>query len=320
MRSLPGEHETAGMPPRGEGARQHARKGTAALPAVLLALVAGACGWEPPGSSSPPAASLGSAPAAPPSGGGGSPATSDGLQPAGYQLAWREEFDGATLDGSRWSASSDPRRDAVNTPAAATVANGILVITTYTQDGVQRTGFLTTEGNFDFTYGYAEARIRLYGAPGTWCAFWLNSPTDGTPLNDPATAGTEIDMLENRVVDQYGNDVSDIDAMNVNWNGYGADHQDSQRTVLGSPSLQGNWHNYGALWTPTGYTFYLDGNPVWTPATDVPVSHHGEALYLTCEVQDQDWAGNIPSGGYGSLDTSTNRMEVDWVRVWQPAP
>jgi beta-glucanase (GH16 family) len=233
---------------------------------------------------------------------------------------WREEFDETALDSSRWSASSDPRRDAVNTPDAAVVSGGTLVITTYTQAGVNRTGFLTTEGRFDVTYGYVEARIRLHGAPGTWCAFWLNSPTNGTPLNDPATAGTEIDMLENRVVDQYGNDVSDIDAMNVNWNGYGADHRDSQRTVTGSPSLQDNWHDYGVLWTPTGYTFYLDGYPVWTPAADVPVSHRSESLYLTCEVLNQSWAGNIPPGGYGSRDVSTNRMEVDWVRVWQPGP
>lgn len=315
-----GEHQTAGMRHRGVGAAQHARRATAALPAALLAMVVAACGWDPPGSSNPPTVGLGGTPASPPPSGGGPPATSDGLQPAGYQLVWREEFDGTTLDGSRWSASTGPRREAVNTPDAAAVANGNLVITTYTQDGVHYTGFLTTEGKFDFTYGYVEARIQLHGAPGTWCAFWLNSPTNGTPLDDPTTAGTEIDMLENRVVDQYGNDVSNVDAMNVNWNGYGADHQDRQRTVSGAPSFQGNWHNYGVLWTPTGYTFYLDGSPVWTPASDVPVSHRSEAIYLTCEVNDHDWAGNIPAGGYGSLAASTNRMEVDWVRVWQPAP
>jgi len=315
-----GEHQTAGMRHRGVGAAQHARRATAALPAALLAMVVAACGWDPPGSSNPPTVGLGGTPASPPPSGGGPPATSDGLQPAGYQLVWREEFDGTTLDGSRWSASgvfTASRRGPVD---AAAVANGNLVITTYTQDGVHYTGFLTTEGKFDFTYGYVEARIQLHGAPGTWCAFWLNSPTNGTPLDDPTTAGTEIDMLENRVVDQYGNDVSNVDAMNVNWNGYGADHQDRQRTVSGAPSFQGNWHNYGVLWTPTGYTFYLDGSPVWTPASDVPVSHRSEAIYLTCEVNDHDWAGNIPAGGYGSLAASTNRMEVDWVRVWQPAP
>ncbi|HTT26679.1 MAG TPA: glycoside hydrolase family 16 protein [Thermoplasmata archaeon] len=312
-------YEKAGRRCGDDGATQHARGATATLPLALLAMALTTCGWEPPGSSSPPSGNLGAAPASAPSS-AGSPSTGDGLQPPGYKLVWRDEFDGGTLDASRWSASSGARRDALNTPDAVAVANGSLVITTYIQGGVPLTGFLSTEGKFDVTYGYVEARIRLHEAAGTWCAFWINSPTNGTPLNDPGTAGTEIDVLEHRYVDQYGNDVSDVDAINVNWNGYGADHTFEQRTVTGSPSLQDNWHNYGVLWTPTGYTFYIDGAPVWTPGADVPVSHRSENLYLTCEVQNNSWAGSVPPGGYGSRDTSANRMEVDWVRVWQPSP
>jgi hypothetical protein len=38
---------------------------------------------------------------------------------------------------------------------------------------------------------------------------------------------------------------------------------------------------------------------------------------LTCEVADASWAGYVPAGGYGSRATSTTKMDVDWVRVWQ---
>ena len=310
-----GERERAGTPPRGASGPVRPLQARAAL--LLVLLTAAGCGWEPPGSSSTPAADQ---PVTQPAPGAGQPADGQGLQPAGYRLVWSDEFDGTTLDATRWSALTTARRDAVNTPDAVAVSGGSLVITTYTDSGVHHTGFVASDGKFEVTYGYAEARIRLHGAPGSWCAFWLNSPTNGTPLDDPGAAGTEIDVLEHRLVDQDGNDVSNIDAINVNWNGYGADHQDRQRTVSGSPSLEGNWHTYGVLWTATGYTFYIDGNPVWTPGADVPVSQRSEFLYLTCEVENQSWAGDIPPGGYGGLGASTATMEVDWVRVWQPAP
>jgi beta-glucanase (GH16 family) len=296
-----------------------------ALLPIATAVALASCGWEGPGSSSPAGGGEAVVPtaASPPSGGSpaaGPPSTADGLEPAGYRLVWRDEFDGTALDAARWRALSDVRRDAVNAPEAVGLRGGALVITTYTEAGVHRTGFVTSEGSFGFTYGYVEARIRLFGAPGSWCAFWLNSPTNGVPLDDPATAGTEIDMLEHRLTDQDGVDVSNVNAMNVNWNGYGADHQFRQRTVSGSPPLQGNWHTYGVLWTPTGYTFYLDGTPVWTPSAEVPVSRRSEFIHLTCEVENRSWAGFVPVGGYGSRDASTARMEVDWVRVWQQAP
>ncbi len=294
-------------------------RGAAAL-ALVSALVLPACGWEPPGSSTSGNQQPSTQPSTNPPPGAGGQQPAQGTQPAGYHLAWSDDFAGTALDASRWSIETGPRRDATNTPDAVTVSGGSLVITTFTQSGVHYTGFVTSDPGEQFTYGYFEARIRLHGAPGSWCAWWLNSPTNGTPLDDPGAAGTEIDVLEHRIVDQYGNDVSNIDVMNVNWNGYGADHQDAQKLAFGSPSLEDNWHDYGVLWTATGYTYYLDGSPVWTPGPDVPVSHRSEHLYFTCEVQDQSWSGNIPPGGYGTRDASTVKMEVDWVRVWQPGP
>lgn len=291
---------------------------------ALLALCVIACGWEPPGSST----SGGQIASTSSPSGGGQPSSSTsglqpvqgGMQPPGYQLVWSDDFAGAALDPSRWSIVSGQRRDAVNSTDAVSVSGGSLVITTFTDSGVHYTGFLSSEPFASFTFGYFEARIRLHGAPGSWCAFWLNSPTNGTPLDDPAAAGTEIDVLEHRVVDQFGNDVSNIDVMNVNWNGYGADHRDAQQLAFGAPSLEGNWHTYGVLWTATGYTYYIDGVPVWTPGSDVPVSRRSEYVYLTCEVADRAWSGNVPAGGYGSRDTSTAKMEVDWVRAWQARP
>jgi beta-glucanase (GH16 family) len=177
---------------------------------------------------------------------------------------------------------------------------------------------LSTLGKYDAVYGYYEARILFSDSPGEWCAFWLQSSTNGTPLNDPGRAGVEIDIVEHcaHEVDDPG--ISNIAALTLNWDGYGPDHKILQRLVTpptGAPSLQGNWHTYGVLWTSTGYSFFLDDTPVWS--TNTAVSQRTETVWLSCEVQNSTWAGSVPSSGYGSRDTSTTRMRVDCVRVWQ---
>lgn len=273
------------------------------LAAGALAL---ACGLAPPEKSAP--APTPAPPAAPGS----------TLPPAGYVLAWSDEFDATALDTRRWTAESGTRREAVVTPDAAQVKDGLLTITTSTDGGTHHTAFLTTQDTYLTTFGYVEARIMFNDSPGEWCAFWLYSPTNGTPLGDPATAGAEIDMVEHRVTDQGGwTALRDMIAMNLNWDGYGSNEQNRQRVVPigGNAPVQGAWHTYGVLWTDTSYTFYVDAVPLWT-STDA-VSHAPESIQLTCEVQDRSWAGNVPPGGYGPRATSTTRMLVDWVRVWK---
>ncbi|HEX9306535.1 MAG TPA: glycoside hydrolase family 16 protein [Anaeromyxobacter sp.] len=282
----------------GEGRRPRGR----ALRLALAALVAG-CGLMPPEQP------------------GQAPAQQTPLPPEGYRLLWSDEFSGTALDPSRWTALAGPRRDSEMTPNAVAVRNGVLVMTTYTDGAGHHTAFLSTEGKLAATYGYIEARIRFADAPGEWCSFWLQSPTNGEPKGDPARAGVEIDVVEHRATDQSGwTALKDLVALNLNWDGYGPDRQNRQK-VTGLPdgaALQGEWHTYGVLWTESGYTFYLDGVVLWE--IDEGVSRRSEELELTCEVADGSWAGNVPPGGYGPRATSTTGMQVDWVRVWQKGP
>ena len=53
----------------------------------------------------------------------------------GWQLLWSDDFNGAALDQSKWDVTTGPRRQAVNTADAVTVADGALTITTYTAGG-----------------------------------------------------------------------------------------------------------------------------------------------------------------------------------------
>ncbi len=42
-----------------------------------------------------------------------------------------------------------------------------------------------------------------------------------------------------------------------------------------------------------------------------------EFIILSTEIQDKDWAGDIPEAGYVTFDNTKNVMYVDYVRVFQ---
>ncbi|HEX9242917.1 MAG TPA: hypothetical protein VF875_10805, partial [Anaeromyxobacter sp.] len=78
------------------------RRGAWGRIAALALAVALACGLAPPENAAP------SSPSTNP------PAAT--LPPAGYALAWSDDFDGNALDGSRWTAETGPRRGYLMTP------------------------------------------------------------------------------------------------------------------------------------------------------------------------------------------------------------
>lgn len=238
--------------------------------------------------------------------------------PEGHALVFEDNFNGTQLDPKRWTAQKKARRDAHNSPRSVSVKDGNLIITTFTEKGKHYTGFVGSQGKFEHAFGYWEARVRCFTTPGMWSAFWVHSPSMGKPIGNVKKAGAEIDIMEHRVADKKGKDISELAVNTVHWDGYGKAHKSIGRkfTWKGKPSLQGHWHTYAVNWTKDGYVFYLDGKE--TSRIEKGISHLPEFIYLTSEVEDNGWAGKIPAAGYGSAKQSTTRMEVDWVRVWKP--
>ncbi len=242
--------------------------------------------------------------------------------PAGVgALQWNDEFDGTSIDSTKWSCyTPGVWSDAVNTPSAASVAGGVMKISTYTESGTNYTSVWSTKDKYFFPYGYFEARVQFNTSPGMWSAFYLQSPTNGQPVGSPATAGTEIDVVEHRAVNDLGAVRTNYTTTALHWDGYGANEQSTSQ--LNGPLAglgNGSWHTYGLLWTPDSYTFYYDDGIIGTWTT--PVSQRTEYLLLSSEVENNSWAGNIPTGGYGTAATSTTNVQYDYVRVYSvPEP
>jgi len=222
----------------------------------------------------------------------------------GYHLVWSDEFEGTTLDTTKWGYRYlGKRRDAMNVKGTVTLdGDGHLVLTTRRNGDGYEAAMIGTEGTFETTFGYFECRVKLQREVGHWSAFWIQSPTIGEPIDDPALAGTEIDVFE--YLRKHGDRV----VHNLHWNGYG----EHKRSVGGRAEVEGlseGWHTFGVLWTESGYVFYVDGVETWR--TQKGVSQRPQYMILSLEVGK--WAGDIREANL------PDHLLVDYVRVYQQA-
>ena len=160
--------------------------------------------------------------------------------PPGYYLVWGDEFNGTSLDTTKWDYwLPGRRRDAVNVTNAVSVVGGYLTITTYTSNNTHYSGFVATDRKFRTKYGYWESSIKWGDTNGMWSAFWLQSPTMGRYLCDPQTAGSEIDIAEHRWVDGSTNPVANRVQVNIHWNGYGSSARGAGSGYVGNGLADG---------------------------------------------------------------------------------
>lgn len=234
--------------------------------------------------------------------------------PPGYELVFRDEFNGGRLDTVTWGFHNPgKRRSAVNVREACLLnGNGELEIRNWTEtrgnDTTHYAGMIETKENF--TFGYYEARIKFDIETGSWGAFWIMYNASKIPheADNPKEGGVEIDIIE------FVPKNSRYGCHNLHWNGYGEYHKSEGSGELMNGRLEG-YHTYGLLWTPDEYVFYIDGEKSWSSSG--AVSHTPEYVILSTEIQDLGWAGDIPAGGYGTFDETENIMYVDYIRIFQ---
>jgi beta-glucanase (GH16 family) len=216
-----------------------------------------------------------------------------------WNMIFDDEFNGNSLDLSKWRPNWLGSSDTAITPpinsaeiscydpAQVRQGNGELDLKAVARSchGYSyASGMIQSNGKFNFTYGYMEARIWTPAGAGMWPAFWSDGqhwPQDG-----------EIDVLE-----AYGTDTS---SYHYHYAGCGGE------CVLGGsvnvPGATSGWHTYAADWEPGVITWYYDGQRVWKCTTGITSSR----MYLIVNLGLKSLSSAVPT-----------TMRVDYVRVWQ---
>lgn len=225
-----------------------------------------------------------------------------------WKLVWSDEFDGDTLDTTKWGF----RRGIMHnwhktyTDEGVEVKDGCVHIKLVEKDGHYYSAQLQTGSNFMdnppeengygkfvwpiakheeqkflHKYGYYECRCRTQQKGGWWSAFWLQSPIIGCS-DDPGKAGVEVDIMESfepgRMIPHF-----------LHWGGYGAEHKEkfvTEHKTEFAPDRYSipnheEFHTFAVNWTPNGYDFYIDG--VFDGHHDGPVSHTEQFILITTE-------------------------------------
>ena len=170
-------------------------------------------------------------------------------------------------------------------------------------------GHVGSEGAYEFTYGFAAARIRTQSARGQHSAFWLQTP-GGQRAGGAKKGGAEIDVME-----YFGDDHPQGGLTSFT---YWLDKSGKKQTEGGwIPDLEqygDDWakkyHVFSVEWTPTEYVFRIDGQV--TDRIKGKTSGQKEFLILSLLSSDYELSkfnGKLPE-----------HMEVDWARVWATGP
>ena len=250
-----------------------------------------------------------------------------------WKLVWSDEFDGDTLDRSKWGFRLGlmQTRHETYTTEGVSVHDGCLHIELVEKDGQYYSAQLQTGANymdnppgdngyekfnwpvapfeeqrFLKKYGYFECRCKLQRQPGWWSAFWLQSPIIGC-CADPGIAGVEIDVMESF---EPGTMIKHC----LHYNGYGKDYKNASVTMHEADTfaVSDDWHVCAVEWSPEGYNFYIDGE--FDGHLDGPVSHTPQFILLSTECKGYR-KGNTPDPQLKEA-VLPDAFIVDYVRVY----
>jgi len=250
-----------------------------------------------------------------------------------YQLVWSDEFNGNTLDRSKWqhevtcSPQNHEHQCYTTSEKNVAVRNGSLFITAQIENGGNNkkysSGRINTKHSFAWKYGKFEARARLPEGQYLWPALWM-LPRDYVYGGWP-TSG-EIDIMENR----GGQNREHSSALHFGSSWPNNRYESNRRTV--AADLTKDFHTYGAIWTDKSIQFMLDGQ-VWHTISLQKMFNNPGAKSYTKNGQpfDQPFfflinlavGGDFFGGNSGAITTNiarswpNNKFEIDYVRVYQ---
>jgi hypothetical protein len=243
--------------------------------------------------------------------------------PEGYELAWSDEFDGDSLDTSKWTFRTDTKHWSTQLPRNIALRDGNLLINLnkiaqngddlntgaavlsksfygYVPEGGEGTytggGVISKEV---FGYGYYETRMRILAGKGWHSSFWLMNH-DGSGGTGTASADLELDIVENDSIDPLSYGIT-----THKWKGGHESYGHKRMTTL--PLF--DYHVYGCEFTPSAVRYFFDGELVQT--LDISSLPQGKVnIWLT------SIASNL--GDTDSVDDSrlAGHVDFDYVRFY----
>ena len=260
-----------------------------------------------------------------------------------WTLAWADEFDGTELDTTKWAYRTHiwgRKHPGFSTEGVELDGNSNAVFHIFEKDGKIVSPHLQTGYNwvdappqqsavfygnnqeeemllswpvgkfekhkFLHRYGYYECRCKLQKECGWWSAFWLQSPVIGTTA-DPGESGIENDIMESFTPGEV--------SVHVNhYNGYGPDWD--KKITGGNITLDlDEYHTFGMLWEPDGYTWFVDGVQDGEKITE-PVSHIPQFVLISTEVNGYRLPGCKATDEAWVAAKAGDVFVVDYVRVF----
>ena len=245
--------------------------------------------------------------------------------PAGHRLVWSDEFDRpGPPDPAVWAYDTHANRTgwynnerqyyAADRLENARVEDGRLIIEarrerlqTAPDFGGQAYTSARLNSRAAWTYGLFEARAKLPCGRGMWPAIWM-LPVDLEAWPDDG----EIDIMEH-VGHRPG--VVHGTVHTGRYNHVDGTQRGAEIAVADACEA---FHVYQVRWTPDAMVFALDGADYYSfprePGGGRPAWPFDRPFHLILNVAvGGDWGG-----AEGTDDAALpQRMEIDWVRVWQ---
>ena len=244
-------------------------------------------------------------------------------RPPNARLVWRDEFDGRTLDSGKWKNETafnkkgwfNKEKQYYSAGQNLRVAGGRLVMEARHETpsaapdwgGQNYTSARIVSTGPGWTYGFYEVRAKLPCARGTWPAIWM-LPTNMKKWPDDG----EIDIME-----QVGAEPNLIySTLHTGLFNHVLKTQRSAQKLV--PTSCTAFHVYQLDWRPDSITIGVDGRGILRVLNDRPGGKGAWPFNVPFKMILNLAIGGDWAGAKGIDDAAMpQRMDVDYVRVWQ---
>ena len=238
-----------------------------------------------------------------------------------WKLVWADEFDGKTLDSTKWVArlnmmgKRSPHwvEDAYEIDGKSNIVfklekrNGVYCTTQL------QTGYNLMDGESEeYDVSSAENReaeeknenyykwpigeikqpkfMHKYGYYECRCKMqqkegWWSAFWLQSPIIgttlNPEFSGVEVDIMEQFWRTKY--EPHNIITHNNHWNGYGTQHQSTGAFQVPLKETEDGYHIFGLEWTDEYYRYYVDGEMTWEVKAPYPVSQTEQFILISTE-------------------------------------